>query len=236
MKRTLGSLVLASSVLLSMAGAQVVTPQIPGQIAGWHDPATTPLYLCFADGTDPGYVQQMSALRPPPPEYYLLANWGSQGAPLNLSWSMVPDGLSIPSGFAGDPAGTSSLFTRLDSQFSAQGGRATWIDRLQKCFDRWEQLSGVDFTRVTAAGVDWDDGASWGTNGNDTTRGDIRLSMRNIDNLNGILAYTFFPASGDMVIDRSESWGASNVNLHRFLRNTITHELGHALGMAHVCS
>jgi serralysin len=236
MKRTLGSFVLASSVLLAPASAQGTPPGAPSSIPFWHDPATTPLVLCFAEGTDPGYVQQMNALLPSGPEYYIGGSWTAQGAPLDLSWSFVPDNLNIPAGFAGDPSGPSSLFSRLDSQFSSQGGRATWIDRMQKCFDRWEQLSGVDFTRVHAAGVDWDDGAAWGTDGNDTTRGDIRLSMRNIDNLNGILAYTFFPASGDMVIDRSEAWGANNGALHRFLRNTVTHELGHALGILHVCS
>ena len=89
---------------------------------------------------------------------------------------------------------------------------------------------------VTAAGVDWDDGAIWGANGNDTTHGDVRLSMHPIDGGGGILAYTFYPANGDMVIDRAETWGSSSTNLHRFLRNTVMHELGHSVGIDHVCS
>jgi hypothetical protein len=220
-----------------LALTALVTPAALAQTTDtWIDPATAPRVVCFDEGTDPLYVADMLEVQPLTPEYFTGTTWsGAVGTPAQVSWSMVPDGLNIPSSFSGDPTAASELFSRLDSQFSTQGGRATWIARLQSCFDRWEALSGLDFTRVTAAGVDWDDGASWGTGGNDTTRGDIRISMRNIDGSNGILAYCFFPASGDMVIDRSESWG-SNASQHIFLRNVVMHEMGHGLGFDHVCS
>ncbi|MCY3002658.1 MAG: matrixin family metalloprotease [Planctomycetota bacterium] len=219
---------------LTLVGATV--PAFAQSTGTWSDPALAPRVICFAPGTDPEYMGDRLAVQPPTPEYYIGGTWsGTQGAPTPLSWSLVPDGVNITSAFSGDPAGASELFSRLDSLFAAQGGRATWIARLQACFDRWEALSGLDFTRVTAAGVDWDSGAGWGTAGNDTTIGDIRLSMRNIDGTNGILAYTFFPNVGDMVIDRAEGWGA-NASQHIFLRNVVMHELGHAVGFDHVCS
>lgn len=217
---------------LSTLGGVLLTGAAHAQDA-WDDPTNDLGVVCFAEGTDALYVEEMSGMMPPLPEYFLGGRWtGSQGDPVALSWSFVPDGLALVD--AGG-SGTSDLFARMDALFAAQGGRATWVARFQSCFDRWEEITGVDFTRVTAAGVDWDSGASWGTAGNDTTRGDVRISMRNIDGVNGVLGYTFFPQNGDMVIDRSEGWGAST-NQHRFLRNTVMHELGHSIGMDHVCS
>jgi hypothetical protein len=224
------------SLLLLALSATLAPAALAQSTDTWIDPATAPRVICFSEGTDPLYMSDLLEVQPLTPEYYTGTTWsGAVGTPAAVSWSMVPDGLSIPSAFSGDPTANSELFSRLDSQFTGQGGRATWIARLQACFDRWEALSGLDFTRVTAAGVDWDDGASWGTSGNDTTRGDIRISMRNIDGANGVLAYCFFPSSGDMVIDRSEAWG-TGTNSHIFLRNVVMHEMGHGLGFDHVCS
>ena len=230
MRRRVGlALVTWFSALAGLALSGVARAQ-----GEFDDPTNDLGVVCFAEGTDPLYVEEMNSIMPPFPEYWLGGRWtGNQGDPVALSWSFVPDGL-VMSDSGG--SGTSDLFARLDTQFAAQGGRATWIARFQSCFDRWEEITGIDFTRVTAAGVDWDSGVAWGTAGNDTTRGDIRIGMRNIDNVNGVLGYTFFPQNGDMVLDRSEGWGASSGNQHRFLRNTVMHELGHAIGMDHVCS
>lgn len=165
--------------------------------------------------------------------YDLDANWNAQGAPVHLTWSFVPDGLNINAGPTGDTAGPSTLFATLDAQFAAQGGRATWISRFQQVFDRWEELTGVSYTRVTAPGVDWDDGAAWFTGGG-PQRGDIRISMRNIT-LGGVLAFNYFPTIGDMVIDSGVNWGSFSANTHRYLRNVIGHEHGHGLGLSHSC-
>jgi hypothetical protein len=169
-------------------------------------------------------------------DYQLNSRWtGSQGDPVNLSWSFVPDGLSIPNGI-GEGTANSELFSRLDAQFAGQGGRATWIARIQSVFDRWQELSGVNYTRITFNGNEWDDGASWSSSGA-ASRGDIRISMKNIDGGSGILAYNFFPGSGsggNMVLDRSENW-SSSPNTNRFMRNIIAHENGHGLGINHVC-
>jgi hypothetical protein len=165
---------------------------------------------------------------------------GGQGDAATLLWSFVPDGLSIPNG-VGEGVGNSDLFARMDSLFASVGGRAAWIQAFVRSFQRWEALSGVAYSRVTVGGNDWDDGASWSSSGLIGARGDIRISMKNIDGGNGILAYNAFPGTGsggNMVLDRSESWqsGSTGNTPFRFLRNTIMHEHGHGLGFSHTCS
>jgi len=174
--------------------------------------------------------------------YFASDRWniGNQGDPINLTWSFVPDGLSI-SGGAGEATTNSTLFSSMDTKFASQGGRATWITQFVNCFARYSQLSGLKYTRITAANssgnADADDGAVWGSAGS-ATRGECRISSHPIDGANNILAYCYFPSSGglggDMVLDSAENW-ASTSNTFRFMRNTITHEHGHGLGFAHVC-
>lgn len=211
-------------------------PLLPGEDLGY-------LTVCFDAENPPSdeFIAEMFAAlqdagRMPPPDsrYFLGSRWsGTQGSPRSLTWSFVPDGLSIPNGI-GEGTAPSQLFSRLDSIFATQGGRATWIARFQQCFDRWSELSGVSYTRITHNGNDWDDGASWGATGS-STRGDIRICMKPLDGANGVLAYNFFPSNGDMVLDSGEGWN-STTNQNRFLRNTVMHEHGHGLGIQHVCS
>jgi hypothetical protein len=221
----------ASGASLGSEPAVTTAPRGGGDSA---PPAPVPLFM---RGTDDAYVgrvyDKMSALWGDP-KYWLTSRWsGAQGSPRSLTWSFVPDGLSISSG-VGEPVAPSELFSRMDSLFSSQGGRATWVMRFEQSLARWTQLSGVTYTRITYNGNDWDDGASWGSPGS-STRGDIRISMKPIDGANGILAYTYFPSNGDMVLDRQENW-ASTSNTNRFMRDIVMHENGHSLGLLHVCS
>ncbi len=165
--------------------------------------------------------------------YNLNSRWniGVQGDPVTLRWSFVPDGLNIPNG-VGEPAAPSTLFASMDAKFG--GNRALWISKFQEVFDRWSAVSGLKYVRVTNGVDPWDDNAVWGTAGS-ATRGDLRISMKNIDGASGILAYNFFPQSGDMVIDAFDNWGSEGGNNYRFLRNTISHEHGHGMGVNHVC-
>ncbi len=168
------------------------------------------------------------------PRYQLNGSWSpAQGSPVTITWSLVPDGLNIPSG-NGEPAANSTLFATMDSRFASQGGRATWIAQFEAVFARWSAISGINYVRVSAPGQPWDDGAAWGSAGNGTTRGDVRVSSKPIDGGGRVLAYNFFPTVSDMVMDSAENWGNTN-NSFRFLRNTLAHELGHGLGFAHVC-
>ncbi|MFO0859755.1 MAG: matrixin family metalloprotease [Phycisphaerales bacterium] len=214
--------------------------------------AETPVSICLAEGTTltPEVQAKLKAVNEAigiylginpndafTDRYFLDNRWsGAQGSPRVITWSFVPDTVNI-TGAPGisEPAALSSLFATFDAKMT----RATWIALFQSCFDRWEQLTGIDFQRVTAAGVDWDDGASWSSAAS-ATRGDMRIGMHPIDGFSNILAYCYFPSNGNMVLDKDDATGNSNLfnstNNYRFLRNTVTHEMGHGIGLQHVCS
>ena len=192
--------------------------------------------FCFAPGTSPEVIAEFYANHPeiaPPvsedgPRYQIGGRWsgGSNGDPKALSWSFVPDGLYVD-GYA------SELFSRMDALFASLGGRTAWVAQIQACFDRWQALTGITYTRKTNGTNDWDDGASWGSGGG-TNRGDCRIAMIYIDGTNNVLGYTYYPDNGDTVFDRSENW-AQGATSYRFLRDTLMHEHGHGIGIAHVC-
>ncbi len=179
-------------------------------------------------------LQEWDESDDPNARYFLTGRWsGGQGSPRTISWSFVPDGTSI---FSIDPVdnggvdGPSELFAVMDAKFG--GNRALWISRFEDTFARWSELLGTSYTHITFGGNEWDDGASWGSGGS-TTRGEVRIAMRNIDGGSNILAYNFFPSNGDMVLDSSENWTQGSTDT--FLRNVIAHEHGHGLGLQHVC-
>jgi hypothetical protein len=157
---------------------------------------------------------------------------GITGDPVTLTWSLLRDGISIPD------EGASNLISFLDGMFNVTSGGTSfearpWFGLFQQSFDRWEQLSGINFVYEPS-----DDtvpiAVSEGVLG---LRGDIRIGGQNIDAIGGTLAYAFMPNNGDIVIDTSETafFGNSNNN-YRAFRNTLMHEIGHAFGLDHVVS
>lgn len=211
-------------------------------LAAGLTPAETGMHVCFAEDTPQEVIDAFceenpelcGQVAPGAPRFQFSNRWpGTLGTPRTLTWSLVPDGVAITS-VSGNPG--SDLFARMDSQFSNNGGRAVWIGLIESCFNRWSQLSGVTYTRITSGGNDWDDGAAWGTSGG-SGRGDIRIAMVTLDGPSNVLAFNSFPGSGvggDMVLDRSESWDVTTNNF-RFMRDIIMHEHGHGLGFEHVC-
>lgn len=151
-----------------------------------------------------------------------------------LTWGVVPDGTTVP-GLCGSPANApSTLIAHLDGIYNetATGpdvSNRTWFAVVQSVFDRFEELTGIDFVHEPN-----DDGITFGP-GNDGilgTRPDIRVS--GVDMAVGTLGCAFGPpGGGDFGVDTGGAFNNTTLN-SRLLRNTIGHELGHSIGFGHV--
>ena len=204
--------------------------------------------LCFAPGTSEDYIIEMTTRygRGDDPIFHLgdgvtdyrdrnrwttTATNGSgltRGQPCTITWSYVPDGTTIP-GNGGEPASASSLFAWLNGIYS--GGFNEWHGLFQQIFDRWSALSGITYVYQPT-----DDGATFPSSaGAVGVRGDVRISAHPIDGNFNILAYNFFPNTGDMVIDAGDSFFTGMGNNSRRFRNVVAHEHGHGIGFNHVC-
>lgn len=170
----------------------------------------------------------------------------TQGDPTTLTWSFVPDGTSI-FGYNGEPTSNSDLITMLDAIYDVNqtGGndltQRAWFQHFEDVFDRWSELTGNSYVYEPN-----DDGSAFDAivirertfaiiaSGSLGVRGDIRIAGHPVDGSNdsNVLAYNFPPNLGDMVID------TDNQNFYRNtlgLRNTLSHEHGHGLGISHSC-
>jgi hypothetical protein len=156
----------------------------------------------------------------------------ASGSPSTLTWGFADDGTMIP----GD--GPNDFIGFLDGVFdvstsSSDLTQRPWFPMFQESFDRWAQVSGLIFVYEGA-----DDGAvlkdSLGVLG---SRADIRMAGTFIDGPGGATAYTWMSNTGDMVIDSGDAaYFAAAIVDDLKVRNTIGHELGHALGLMHVIS
>ncbi len=210
-----------------LAWAQQATAHIDPPFVACFDPQSPPSARTTA------WVNAL-ADRAAAQAYYTSGRWaGSTASQTELTWSFVPDGTPLP-GLEDSPAGVSNLFATLDQRFG--NNRALWIAQFQSVFDRWAQITGTTYRRITFGGNPWDDGAAFPASTGNPSRGDIRIGMRPLDEGGQVLAFNYFPGNGgDMVLDSAEGWGSSTSN-YRFLRNTIAHEHGHGLGLRHTCS
>lgn len=161
---------------------------------------------------------------------------GPIGSPIIVTWSIVRDGVPIQ-GFAGEAASASNLvgtFRGIYGIFHDPGdtdfqGEA-WFEAIEASFDRWSDVSGVTYVYEPN-----DDGASFAfSSGVVGVRGDVRVGGHRIDGNSGTLAYNFYPDTSDMVIDTADSFYTNTASNSLRLRNVVTHEAGHGLGLAHV--
>lgn len=94
----------------------------------------------WVDG-DPRFIEgvRFNPREPAPPT--------GPGFEVTLTWSFVPDGTfipgTIPAAFNPFPEG-SALFATLDNFFP----RDEWLARFERSFDRWEDISGINFIFV----------------------------------------------------------------------------------------
>lgn len=152
---------------------------------------------------------------------------GSLGSPMTLTYSFLPDGTNIPSG-AGASSGPSTLFAWMNGIY---GNTATWQNLFHQVFNDWGARTGITYQYEPN-----DDGASFSSSaGSLGVRGDVRIAAKSIDGNSGILAYNYFPDGGDMVLDANDSFYNNTGSNSRRLRNVVSHEHGHGLGLSHVC-
>lgn len=150
-----------------------------------------------------------------------------QGDPITLTWSIVPDGTPISPAFGGESSGGSTLRSYLNGVYPSE---SAWIAEIQQVFDRWGALTGITYVYVA------DDGAPLpSSSGQLGVRGDVRISGHSIDGDWGVLAYNYFPNTGDMVIDVPDAFFSNTSNDSIRLRNVVAHEHGHGLGFEHSC-
>lgn len=180
--------------------------------------------------------------------WFTTATGGSgtnQGDPVVLTYSFVPDGTLIP----GDATiidtetanpmadANSNLFAFFDGIY---GNTATWQNLFHAVFQNWSEKTGITYVfEPNDDGAPFpDSGESNGTPGQLGVRGDIRIAGIRIDGESGgnILAFNFYPDTGDMVIDTANPTFFGNLSgSSRRLRNVVAHEHGHGLGMPHTC-
>jgi uncharacterized delta-60 repeat protein len=161
-----------------------------------------------------------------------------QGDATTLTWSIVPDGTSIP-GANGEATSNSTLIAFLGGLYGVTTNNTDltdepWFPLFESYLNRWGELSGLSYIYEPS-----DDGATFSSSpGAIGSRGDIRISGHSVDGQTGsnTLAYNFFPDNGDMVIDTDNTTlFGDTTNNSRAFRNVLAHEHGHGLGVDHVC-
>lgn len=161
-----------------------------------------------------------------------------QGDITTLTWSYVPDGTAIGNGGCG-VGGESNTTSDFIAFFNGIYGGPTvpgdfttapWHDIFVSMYASWSNVSGLIFVYEPN-----DDGATVVTGGDGVlgVRGDMRISGRALDGNSGVLACNYFPGIGDMIIDTSDNFFSVNPGLGT--SNVLTHEVGHGLGILHVC-
>ncbi|MFT4549044.1 MAG: hypothetical protein ACI9MB_003015, partial [Verrucomicrobiales bacterium] len=147
-----------------------------------------------------------------------------------VTWSIVPDNTPLDPLYPED--GESAAGSNFNAFMSRiYGGRSRWLPLMRTVFDSWSENTGVHFVYEPN-----DDGApSPDSDGVRGIRGDIRVSGHRIDGDSNILAYNRSPNEGDMVVDTADNYYDDTSRSSFGFRSTLGHELGHGMGLAHVC-
>ena len=156
----------------------------------------------------------------------------SRGDALTLLWSIVPDGESWSRG------GPSDLIDYLDMGWNVPAvdqvpdlTNRPWWAIMDRVYEQYERVSGLTLTYEPEQHPDGTDSGASG----DLRIGGVPFTWEN--DRGGVLADNSFPQNGDMRIDTyrgssgtNPSWWHSNPAP---LRNLISHESGHGVGLSH---
>ena len=224
--------------------AQAVSSQTADQI----------VHLCWAHSTPRAIVSAYESVRSlaltesdaigePLPAFQGKTRWsrtatdkntGSEGTPVTLRWSFVPDGTTILDSRFG--RGSSNLIEKLNDAYGSPTTAgdlttAPWFRFFDDAFKSWAKVTGNIYIYESN-----DDGTSIPDfqGGIINTRGDIRIGGFRLDGDNGTLGINYFPNIGDMVID-SDDTSILRVGNEALFQNLISHEHGHGLALSHVC-
>lgn len=161
-------------------------------------------------------------------------NHSNQGDAVRITWSIVPDGTLVP----GDSnnTGPSDFRSWISNIY---GGSSTglaeqqpWFPLIQEAFDLLQDECGITFIYEPNDDKRTMSPSSPGALG---VRGDIRIGANYIDGPSDVLAFAYAPNYGDIVFDSADSFFSNTSNNSLGLVNVMAHELGHAIGLAHVC-
>ena len=158
-----------------------------------------------------------------------------RGDAITVTYSFVPDGTTIPDPKNGENATQpSDLKAYLNGIY---GSQAVWQNIFAQIGASLSAKTGLTYVYEPN-----DDGVplSGNASGQKGVRGDVRISGGNFDGTpeggsGGVLAVNYFPDFSDMIIDTSEGFFKDTSDNSLGLRNTVTHEFGHGLGLAHSC-
>jgi len=157
-----------------------------------------------------------------------LLGGGTLARRASLTYSFPPDGAMWGTPGSQQANQLSANLTTVFGAANLDQGR----ELLRQCFANWRRNSGLTYTEVADSGIAMDLSST-----RRSTVGDIRVGSVP-QGSTGVLAYNYFPqAGGDTTFNSSYfsspgAYGNAN-NTYRYLRNVMTHEHGHGLGLGH---
>lgn len=157
-----------------------------------------------------------------------------QGLAVTLTWGIVPDGTLAPDldGFLGGSDFRNWMAGLVGGDDTGDADLQPWFRMVEIAFERIGRENGINFVyEPNDDGADYDP-ANVGELG---VRPDIRIAARPMDGDSGVLAFAYFPDFGDLVFDSDDDYYANiGSDLEAFIQ-VLTHEIGHTLGLDHVC-